>query len=59
MASDQVQGPQKSTTTPLPPKCMKIATPQAHSHDYITTQEATPVTDLLIRYDSKVFNLYF
>ena len=47
MTSGQVQGPQKSTTTPLPPKHMKIATPQAHSHDYITTQEATPVTDLL------------
>ena len=47
MASGQVQGPQKSTTTPLPPKHMKLATPQAHSHDYITTQEATPVTDLL------------
>ena len=47
MASGQVQGPQKSTTLPLPPKHMKIATPQTHSHDYITTQEATPVTDLL------------
>ena len=47
IASGQVQGPQKSTTMPLPPKHMKIATPQAQSHDYLTTQEATPVTDLL------------